>query len=232
MTPLITEMIPLIENADLVMWFDIGGIGAPRDYPAWTNETWDTLKLPYDYTGVVIQDPSGDKTLIVFSYEGDMLVMSGFIKTYATIEGIVGPHIMEIPVLGFRNVGGNIQFLTKDVHTTSKALQNCFMWAYPCITKIHAATESYKGTIKANSLTNKRRAAKGKNPLVYTWHTVKLGDRALPSEPKGGTHASPRRHQVRGHWRNIKTGEKIWINSCWKGDASKGTVFKDYKLSN
>ena len=36
-------------------------------------------------------------------------------------------------------------------------------------------------------------------------------------------------------WRPIdddaKSGKRVWVKDCWKGDASKGTVFKDYKAA-
>lgn len=60
---------------------------------------------------------------------------------------------------------------------------------------------------------------------------VRLEKSSQASEPQGGTHATPRRHQCRGHWRNCKSGKRVWVKDCWKGDASKGTVFKDYKAA-
>jgi hypothetical protein len=46
-----------------------------------------------------------------------------------------------------------------------------------------------------------------------------------------GTHASPRYHMARGHWRHYKDGRKSWIKAHWKGDKEKGTIYKDYAIA-
>jgi hypothetical protein len=76
---------------------------------------------------------------------------------------------------------------------------------------------------------NASRAKRGLKPL-YDWNTVVIEPSKPKNEPQGGTHATPRRHQVRGHWRTYKSGKRGWVKECWKGDASKGAVFKDYKI--
>ena len=88
--------------------------------------------------------------------------------------------------------------------------------------------ESYVPTIK-NTFTNRRKIKEGKMP-TYDWHTVVIEPPKPKQEHQGGTHASPRRHQSRGHWRTYKSGKRGWVSECWKGDASKGTVFKDYAM--
>jgi hypothetical protein len=88
--------------------------------------------------------------------------------------------------------------------------------------------ESYVPTIK-NTFTNRRKIKEGKMP-TYDWHTVVIEPPKSKQEHQGGTHASPRRHQSRGHWRTYKSGKRGWVSECWKGDASKGTVFKDYSI--
>ena len=88
----------------------------------------------------------------------------------------------------------------------------------------------YRCELPRNSITNRRRARKGK-PLQYTWRTVTIEPPAPKTERKGGTHASPRQHQRRGHWRITPKGKRVWIRDCTVGDPSKGAVFKDYKLT-
>ena len=90
----------------------------------------------------------------------------------------------------------------------------------------------YRATEKANSITNKRRAAKGKAPLIYDWHTVVIEPGRPGGECLGGTHASPRQHERRGHWRTCANGKRVWVRHCTVGDASLGTVFKDYKVGD
>ena len=49
-------------------------------------------------------------------------------------------------------------------------------------------------------------------------------------EAKGGTHASPRQHDRRGHLRRLKSGKNVWVKPHKVGDPSKGVVFHDYRI--
>lgn len=88
--------------------------------------------------------------------------------------------------------------------------------------------EAYQPIIK-EGLTSKRLQAKGKAPL-FSWHTVKIEPPKPKQEHRGGTHATPRLHDRRGHLRRLKNGKTCWVRACKVGDASKGVVFKDYEV--
>lgn len=45
-----------------------------------------------------------------------------------------------------------------------------------------------------------------------------------------GTHASPRWHVRRGHWRQIGEGRRVFVRECQVGDLSRGGVVKDYQV--
>lgn len=45
-----------------------------------------------------------------------------------------------------------------------------------------------------------------------------------------GTHASPRWHVRRGHWRQLGDGRRVFVRECQVGDASRGGVVKDYQV--
>ncbi|MBE9606267.1 hypothetical protein IAI18_15485 [Acetobacteraceae bacterium H6797] len=47
---------------------------------------------------------------------------------------------------------------------------------------------------------------------------------------RGGTHASPRWHIRRGHWRQLGDGRRVFVRECQVGDASCGGVVKDYQV--
>jgi hypothetical protein len=89
--------------------------------------------------------------------------------------------------------------------------------------------KAHRPSIK-RSLINDKRKAKGKSPLLYDWHTVIIEPQNTKNDYQGGTHASPRRHQARGHWRTYASGKRGWVKECWRGDANKGTIFKDYQI--
>ena len=81
----------------------------------------------------------------------------------------------------------------------------------------------------SNMGNNEKRKRKGKSAL-YEWRTVSIekAPPALPSAPKGGTHASPRLHQRRGHWVTSKLGKRFWRSESVVGKAENGMIFHDY----
>ena len=64
----------------------------------------------------------------------------------------------------------------------------------------------------------------------WTWHQVEIVPERLvrTSEPQGGTHASPRWHVRRGHWRQLADGRRVFVRACEVGDPERGGVIKDY----
>lgn len=91
-----------------------------------------------------------------------------------------------------------------------------------------AGCESYRPEVK-NTFTNRRKIAEGKMP-TYDWRTVMIGPKNARRESQGGTHASPRLHDRRGHIRRLSTGKNVWVKACKVGDASKGVIFHDYAI--
>ena len=89
-------------------------------------------------------------------------------------------------------------------------------------------SESYIPIIKP-TFTNTRKIKHGKPPL-YEWRTVIVEPTQVKQEHLGGTHASPRMHERRGHLRRLQSGKNVWVKSCKVGDSNKGFVFHDYKI--
>lgn len=87
---------------------------------------------------------------------------------------------------------------------------------------------SYRPEIKP-TFTNKRKIAEGKLP-TYDWRTVRIEPAKERTESKGGTHASPRQHDRRGHIRRLRNGKNVWVKPHKVGDSAKGYVFHDYAV--
>ena len=64
----------------------------------------------------------------------------------------------------------------------------------------------------------------------WTWHQIAIDPERLRarSAPQGGTHASPRWHVRRGHWRQLADGRRVFVRQCQVGDPARGGVVKDY----
>jgi hypothetical protein len=78
-------------------------------------------------------------------------------------------------------------------------------------------------------LTSRRLRAKGRAPL-YDWVTVEVAPVKPKAAPQGGTHASPRAHDRRGHLRRLPSGKSVWVRPCRVGNEANGFVFHDYKI--
>ena len=78
---------------------------------------------------------------------------------------------------------------------------------------------------------NSKRKRKGKSQF-WEWKTLELKSTAtIPSAPLGGTHASPKPHERMGHWRQYKSGKRVFIKAqiVNKHKIEKdGFVFHDY----
>ena len=85
--------------------------------------------------------------------------------------------------------------------------------------------------IQQASPKNNRRILDGKLPIWEVKTLVlKTPVTRTVSEYKGGTHASPRQHTRRGHYRHYKSGKIAWVRDCIVGSLEKGFVHKDYRV--
>jgi len=77
---------------------------------------------------------------------------------------------------------------------------------------------------------NKMRRALGKAPL-FTYKVLTIGKKKPKTRQLGGTHASPRSHLRRGHYRTApKSGRRYWVEPCMVKGETPGFVHKDYRV--
>lgn len=76
---------------------------------------------------------------------------------------------------------------------------------------------------------NKKRARTGKPPLFSYW-TLDLSASKEKGAPQDGTHASPRLHLRRGHFRKYAADKTCWVIPCTVGNKKLGMVHKDYAM--
>lgn len=72
-------------------------------------------------------------------------------------------------------------------------------------------------------------ARKSGVPVFSTWTLHLKPEKPAKGEPLGGTHASPRVHLRRGHFRTCKSGVRVWVQPCVVG-SKHGMIHKDYRL--
>jgi hypothetical protein len=78
---------------------------------------------------------------------------------------------------------------------------------------------------------NRKRLSKGKKPLVeFRLITIDTEKKDTEITTSQGTHASPRQHWRRGHYRTTPKGKKVWIDPMLVGDEKNGKIIKDYAV--
>ncbi len=221
MTPLIAEMVKIAPDPELMQWFDASAI--PPEQTVNLDVVNDT-PLPFDKCAIV--GIEGDaKWLILLNQVEDVVGYTGFTlhrghhTTHPVFTYIRTPDGVRVNPLAEEKD-------TYDPQVTRGLLATVGAW----LRSLSPSSVAYTATAR-KSLINSKRAAKGKGPILFDWRTVNVEPAKPKGDHQGGTHASPRLHDRRGHWRTIKkTGKRVWVRNCKVGDASKGVVFHDYAI--
>ncbi len=218
MTPLIQKAVRFSPEPETALWFDVGNMDNTPEMKIPVNLL---MHLPFRRTGIVGFDTAG-KDFALWLLEGDDSVTVGGCSMWHGGE-YFPPYCYIATEDGFK-------VYRKDKEITLEEIKPIHRMVLAVLNRLATKSEGYRPTPKKTFI-NKKRQAKGKPALTFDWHTVVIEPSKEKNSSQGGTHASPRRHQVRGHWRTYKSGLRGWVKDCWKGDASKGVVFKDYKIN-
>lgn len=217
MTPLIQKAVRMAPEPETAMWFDMGQM---ERWPGGQVAYDIVLNLPFPRTGIVGLDQDGKDFAIWMSQGTDNVAVGG-----ASMW-----HGKYMEPFAYIKTDEGLRFYKKDKTITQDDVRPIWLIICAVLLKLAEQSQTAYKPIPTNSFVNRKRAAKGKSPISFDWHTVEIVPKQAKNAPLGGTHASPRLHDRRGHWRTCKTGKKVWVKACKVGDASKGVVFKDYKV--
>jgi hypothetical protein len=131
--------------------------------------------------------------------------------------------------------GGKLQFITEDhgLENVKAALHTCLSSAVTAIYMMTMGKNNFYMSVPTpeEAVTNRKRISKGKKPLIEFKTAVIEGKKTMMSSTPHGTHASPRLHWRRGHWRTMtKSGKKTWIAPMEVGDEDSGRIIKTYAI--
>jgi len=131
--------------------------------------------------------------------------------------------------------GVELQFITEDngIEHVKAAFHTCVSSAVAAIYMMTMGKNNFYMSVPTleEAATNRKRISKGKKPLIEFKVATIEGKKTMMSSTPHGTHASPRLHWRRGHWRTItKSGKKTWIAPMEVGDEDSGRIIKTYAI--
>lgn len=228
MTPLIREWVKAYstDGGDPTdgFWFDISGALHNRNVDA-LNLTVSHARPPFESCYVVCSGQKDRRSHeVLVTVDGidpdDGIQVSAGVRIGTGTPKSLGDFIYAIQ-------NGQIVLLDNNMpkeQNVQMVMRMLALW-YGALSQ---GGEAYHPKVQ-DSFTSRRLQAKGKAPL-FSWHTVKIEPPKPKQEHRGGTHATPRLHDRRGHLRRLANGNTCWVRACKVGDASKGVVFKDYEV--
>lgn len=218
MTPLIKRAVKLAPEPETAMWFDVGQLERASDQQVPIDTL---LQLPFARVGIAGLDQE-KKPFSIWLTQGDAsVVVAG-----CTLDP---PNLFFKPFV-YLNTDEGLKYYQKDKEVKRETIMPYFRIVVATLIRLEQASAGYRATAN-DSFINRKRKAKGKNAMTFDWTLVEIKPVVVKSDHQGGTHASPRLHDRRGHWRTYKaTGKRVWVKDCKVGDSSKGMVFKDYKI--
>ncbi len=234
-TPLMREMVKLAFDSGIdpteLHWFDISG-SFDQNAPSSTSVIKEN-PLPF-YKNVVLwrgKTPSYESYDVVLMAFGHSVNDDGGI-VLTMWRGQTNTILEPLTPIICRMINGELSYASADDNELDVDPDFAHLLLVMCIKWIEGLSQgitSQQPFVK-KSFTNFRKLKKKKMPL-YEWRTVTIEPTKPNRESLGGTHASPRLHDRRGHWRFIKkTQQRVWVRDCKVGNASKGVVFHDYKV--
>jgi hypothetical protein len=216
MTPLVSKAVKFSPDPESATWFDVGVIAESEEKRVPVDFL---MKLPFPRTAVTGIDGSGAQ-FVFWLAEGENSV---------TVGGGSLTHQRYFEPFAYLVVDGELKAYRKEGELPTVDVKSAITMIAAILDRLSGGGTAYRPEA-TKSLINRARAAKGKPPALFSWTTVNVEPAQERGGHQGGTHASPRLHDRRGHWRTYPSGKRGWVKACKVGDASRGAVFHDYQI--
>ncbi len=236
MTPLIQEVVQFVPDiaADYV-WFDISAADHTKELDH--DQSLTLLQqnpLPFERCAIAGIDLDGNKYVVLVSNQTSGKYAGSLRCESATRFDSMNGYMQRDPVFYCNPMDNTPEGVPlyfedtkyandKQVHQLANVSMLVTSLFLQSINNGHS--DAYKLTKRAN---HAKRLRQGKKAF-FDWHTVIIEKPQQHMPHQGGSHASPRLHDVRGHW-VTRNGKRFWRKAHQRGDASLGIVFHDYKV--
>ena len=243
-------------DAGRYTWFDLSNLpdGYEDDFTAYSKALgWDTaemrlqdLLLPSDNLAIIPKSENGEEPQYIITYNRE-LTIGGYTGpgVCAWISRLPDPVPLAVVINSFNDITGSYMHLRPDLLESFQKKSGDTKELFDSLEKTilikpvmsimvlnhkafvdHTALTAYRGLDNKPFINRKRRAKE--KPPVYDWITVELAPSAPRREHQGGTHASPARHERRGHFRKYPSGKVAWVRPTWVGSIERGMIVHDY----
>lgn len=235
-TPYVRSTMKWMAEAGLdpteMHWFDISATALAKEVPEYRVDYLRDCRPPFEKCMVILRAVKNEKVYeMIMSVVGTDVEEGILLSVY---RGVHGGKTQLMPLLVYLYDPEDDRIKYGPVNEGEKVEEHDAQMALACLSAWYLAlnrgVEAYIPEVK-QTFTNKRKIAQGKTP-TYDWRTVVIE----PQKPRpitverGGSHASPRLHDRRGHLRRLRSGKNVWVRPCKVGNAALGTVFHDYEV--
>ena len=227
-TPLVQKMMALFDDPTEYHWFDASG--GFKDHDSIGQEPLLNYKPPFEKCMVAWQGigRSGlmmEMLMLVAGTDPEEGILLSVWRIPARSKAVKSPVVVYLIDDGLVRYGATDDADPIADSEAAMILGFCSAWLGSMSRKCDVYIPSVRQTF-----TNKRKIEAGKRP-TYDWRTIVIEPAKPKAQHQGGTHASPRSHDRRGHLRRLRNGGQVWVRDCRVGDASKGAVFHDYEVA-
>lgn len=249
MSPIIANALTVIPFSPIEhIWFDFSGMdkihdqlmekfGANKLADFAQNELVERFPLPFEKIGIVVPDSKQRPIPITLERVGNKM----FFEFWATGLNEAASVVTLSGTIKDMYVYFNPQF-EKLIQKTNiqnaeehhQLLINVVMWGLVSISYGMAPTKNSTGYRGVANPKNPQRIKRGKKPL-FEWETIVIEPKASSSSiGQGGTHASPKPHDRRGHQRRLKSGQVVYVRPHTINRhkiPTEGFIHHDYRVS-
>jgi len=121
----------------------------------------------------------------------------------------------------------NLQDSIQDIITVHASLM-AFMAEYKDSEQVKSEVQEVKTFKKQKK--NKKKASSNRIVKITKKSIFKINLEGVENKEKKQIERHTESWKVRGHWRNFKSGKRVWINEYVKGNKEVNKVSKTYKL--
>jgi hypothetical protein len=222
------EMLRGIAAAPVYVFTDQAAFDSDNIERAAMRRMFEPLRLPHDEIIFEVWDQTGERE-------------SHLVYARQCGEHIEGVYLYKIGLgKGWTDVLADLtlhQGGTAEVETHPSAGSEALQ-IYPVVASgivwRALAILSAEHAVERQSIPQTRRPKLARAGVTgWDWNLVSFDPAELKpkSPPLGGTHATPRWHIRRGHWRTLADGRRVFVRECEVGDRSRGGVVKDYEVA-